>query len=451
MALQYDVKITTAGGHPCYGIYNPIYPGRPEFTSRQTETALSTGQLLEHQKGFPFGMEPPFASFKVLRAMNSAGIGNYAKYVTDNKHRSWVTPDYIFDGVLNYSLPVAPRHDSEHYNTAMNNLRKEFLVEQKIPVISWDLARISVPQSTSPGLPYIQNGIHKKSEALDEDFDEMVEFWNKVGRGKRTDSIPDCAAFARSHISDTDTNKVRPVWAYPITAILAEAKFAHLIINELTSQNIGKHTAYGMEMMKGGMTWLQGQVLELNHQSSGAQYVMTDYSAFDSSIPASLIRDCFRILREKIDFTKEMDINGNIVESDAKSNLRIFKKIESYFINTPIRNPDGRRFRKDHGVPSGSMFTNIIDTMINYLVTQTASLFTFGELPMFELYFGDDSLCAFPSTTIINLDIYSDNVDLLFGMTVNKKKSYYTTNPQNIHFLGYYNYRGTPIKADVDL
>lgn len=449
--LQFRAQMTTEKGGNYYTIQDVKYPGRPVFISRLTKAAGTAGHRLENRRGFPFRMQPPFACFKALRAMYAAGVGTFAQGIIQRKHRSWITLDHLWDGVQNYSYPTKPRYNSKHYTKAKEMLKDEFKVEDKIPMCSWGVSYKNMPKSTSAGLPYIQEGIQSKEQAIRRDAPRMINFWDRVGRGLKVPSLPDCAAFARSHIGSVGENKVRPVWAYPVAAVWAEGRIAGPLIRELTSQNIGHHTAYGMEMMKGGMAWVHDQALRINAKRPGTKWCMTDFSSFDSTVPAWLIKDCFDILKQKIDFSKETQLDGSIKDVNPKHGLRMFKKLQSYFINTTIRNPDGKRFRKDHGIPSGSMFTNVIDTMVNMIVSRTLYLETFGTLPTFDLYFGDDALAAFDNKTIINMNDLSYNATLLFGMTISTKKSFYTENIQNIHFLGYYNNLGTPFKPDEEL
>uniref|UniRef100_A0A1B0CUH5 RNA-directed RNA polymerase C-terminal domain-containing protein n=1 Tax=Lutzomyia longipalpis TaxID=7200 RepID=A0A1B0CUH5_LUTLO len=97
------------------------------------------------------------------------------------------------------------------------------------------------------------------------------------------------------------------------------------------------------------------------------------------------------------------------------------------------------------------MFTNIIDTMINFLITRTMCKVSQLRNPTFDVYFGDDAIFAFPSTAIINMDDYCSIAKDFFGMEINRQKSYYTNLIGNIHFLGYYNNLGDPAKTDEDL
>lgn len=49
-------------------------------------------------------------------------------------------------------------------------------------------------------------------------------------------------------------------------------------------------------MMKGGMMWLDGQIAQLNCKYGQTKILMIDYTSFDATVPAWLIRDVWRNL-----------------------------------------------------------------------------------------------------------------------------------------------------------
>lgn len=431
------------------------YAGRPAFKSKLSFIAdgsvmTPSGKILHRQKGFSFMLEPPFVSFKTYRAMCNYGMKETADDVISNKARSWITPDFLWDGMAQYLNKAVARTTNVFYHDALDELRLEFKVTEKVPLLSFDDAILKIPQGTSPGLPYIQTHPGKtKGDILKYKSKSIYGYWDRVGMNKPVFTLPDCAAFARSHISSPGENKVRPVWAYPIQVISAEAMFSYPILDGLVSQKIGHHTAYGMEMMKGGMAWLHSQLLKLKSKSKHAKILLTDFSRFDSTVPAWIIRDCFQIIKEKLDFSR-ISKNNEIYVQPPEYGIRIFNKLVNYFINTPIRNIDGRRLEKDHGIPSGSMFTNIIGTMVNFLVSRTLYKTLIGKA-YFDVYFGDDALIAFPEHCIINVDDLAKCCLDTFGMIINTKKSYWTSNYNNVHFLGYYNHKGSCYKPTREL
>lgn len=260
--------------------------------------------------------------------------------------------------------------------------------------------------------------------------------WRRVGDGEFV-LFPDSAAFAKSYIGKPGDNKVRPVWTIPLSIILQEARFAVPLTQQFIDQKCCRNTAYECEMMKGGMMWLDRRIGQLNLKYGPIKILMIDYKFFDATVPAWLIRDVFYVIMEKF----------NLRDRDRIC----LKKCISYFINTPIQNSDGRRFKKDHGIPSGSMFANIIGCLVNMVVTWYTSKIVMGEYPVMDMFFGDDGIACFHRLVKMDLNHYAKTIQHFFGMKINSKKTYWTSNPLNIRFLGYYNYYGTPYKNPKEL
>lgn len=408
------------------------------FKSTIEWTTPPTGQFLPPVKGFSFNITPPKLCFKTYRALANVGLTYELDQTLQRRARSHVTPDYVWDAAQHFLDKTASRTKSPEYLNALERFKKYLDVETKIDPVSLREACDGLPQSTSPGLPFINThpGL-KKGDVIDKYFRSFDNYWSRVGQGKVVSPLPHCAGFARSHISDPTKNKVRLIWAVPILVVSAEARFGLPLTQLFTSQTLGHNTGFGMEMMKGGMAWVDRQVRQASLKYGSLKYLMTDYTRFDSTIPAWLIRDIFNIIKTKFNLTPSDDL--------------IFSKLIKYFINTTVVNMDGRCMQKDHGVPSGSMFTNLIDTFCNMIITWTVSDIVLKQQPVFEVFFGDDALVAYKESAVIDLDMIQSAAKYHFGVEVNTTKSYFTEKRTNIHFLGYFNKDGSPVKPLYEL
>ena len=143
-----------------------------------------------------------------------------------------------------------------------------------------------------------------------------------------------CVAYKRTQ----KNNKTRLVWGYPLEMTIMEARFAR-----------SKHTS----PMAFGLTKVAlGARIHRNFEDQPGTTVCLDFSKFDSTISQTMIRQAFRIL-------------GTWFTDEDKRKYG-WKTVIEYFIHTPIVMPDGHLYTgKNHGVPSGSYFTQIIDSIVN--------------------------------------------------------------------------------------
>jgi hypothetical protein len=165
-------------------------------------------------------------------------------------------------------------------------------------------------------------------------------------------------------------------------------------------------------------------------ESGGGTIVCLDYSKYDSTIPAVFIREAFRILST---WFEESDLNEFG-----------WSTIVNYFINTPIVMPDGHLYvGKNHGVPSGSYFTQLIDSVVNVALMYAYSHkfgFRFDPLSLFVL--GDDSIVRVKGQfSLSDWAAYANSL----GMSIHDDEK---TVVGEAHFLGATWKKGKP---DTDL
>lgn len=246
--------------------------------------------------------------------------------------------------------------------------------------------------------------IHRDPDAVN----SVKLFIHKIKSGSKAE-FPDSCAYVRSHICDLDENKVRAVWGYPASVTFAEAIFTLPLIKAY--QTYGSPIAYGYEPTIGGF-----RKMYKRFDVPGIKYGF-DFRKYDKHVPAWLIDKAFDILGCNIDYVNYED-HGVAM---ARSTIHLFDRLRDYFINATIRLANGRRYKKDSGIASGSYFTQLIGSIINAILLEYISLTFTGDFLQDYLVMGDDSLIV--SQFDFNVFDISKLLKKDFGMELNHEKS----------------------------
>lgn len=182
--------------------------------------------------------------------------------------------------------------------------------------------------------------------------------------------------------------------------------------------------AYSFDMISGGASKLRHQLLKYKH------YSCVDFRKFDKIVSLQLIDISFNILEQNISFGKYR----NHGVPDGRRLYRAWSHLIDYFKNTLVRLPNGERYQKKTGIPSGSYFTQLIDSIVNYICLTYATLKLTGDKPKYIKVFGDNSVIA-TRTAIEKFDLARviDSID----MEINLKKTVITDNVERVEFLGF--------------
>lgn len=225
-----------------------------------------------------------------------------------------------------------------------------------------------------------------------------------------------CIAFKRTQFDE----KTRLVWGYPYSMTAIEGIFARPLIELFKSG--WTPMAFGMQ------TGVLGGKLRAASYSHDWAYSI-DVSSFDSSASRELIHIAFKILSTWFDLDQ-------IEPTSGVSYRDIWQIVETYFITTPIVMPDLMLYTgKRHGVPSGSYFTQMVDSIVNVIYAGAiADRFNLmiGKRDIFVL--GDDLL--FWSDRDMSLESITDFATRLFDIQFNSKKSSKFKSGEVIHYLG---------------
>jgi len=239
-----------------------------------------------------------------------------------------------------------------------------------------------VPQDTSPGYPLNRMGYTEKRQCFS--LLKRMNFMKKLfAKTHKVQTFP-CLAGVRNQLCKIPDNKPRLTWVYPLEVAWIESLFALPLFERL------KHCS----LLAWDVNWFNGGSVELCARlpRRNAHYGF-DISGFDASVLESRIRWAFSLLRKCL-----------VLE---KWQQNAWKFIVDYFVNTWAIMYDNAYLTHD-GVPSGSFFTQVIDSLVNALahfdaaailarirgfipakreVNRFDSLFTYWN------FMGDDSLC----------------------------------------------------------
>jgi hypothetical protein len=209
-----------------------------------------------------------------------------------------------------------------------------------------------------------------------------------------------------------DGPKQRLVWGYPQSITLAEAQFARPLINAF----VAKRSPMAFGKLRFQLSAEMTTILNAH-----CRYGF-DMSRFDASVSPRLIKMAFAVLSHNFDLSPQKRREWNMVRD--------------YFIHTPILMPDGNVYIKHRGVPSGSYFTQLVDSVVNFFIIQYAYMKIVGRLlPLDKIrVLGDDSL--FSSNVAISMKHFRDTLETV-GFTLNIAKSCVAINDSKVEFLGH--------------
>jgi len=271
-----------------------------------------------------------------------------------------------------------------------------------VPITDFEELKSALKLTKSSGLPLMTSKLESLTYSLDRE--------EQVRKGFKKPNP--CIAYKRTQRN----NKTRLVWGYPLEMTIMEARFARPLISRFLDSRTTM--AFGLQKFELG-TFLKYNLRMYKH------ILCLDYSKFDSSISASLIATSFGILSTWF--------------SEADMKEFGWNEIVRYFIHTPIVMPDGHLYcGKDHGVPSGSYFTQLIDSIVNTILIGAIG-YAFKEQTHWRSVFvlGDD--CIFGVDRKLNLETVSRFLSR-YGITLNIEKSDFDV----MYFLGAYWESGFP-------
>jgi len=316
--------------------------------------------------------------------------------------RSVYRPEMLVAPMVKYLKGgVMGDYDAQALHEAYRRVARAFFVGELKPV---PIERCNYKTNTSSGAPLFM----KKGDCYTESLHEAYAIRN----GK-------CPPPLTIYHRGKNTEVVRPVFGYPFSMTLIETRFFEPYQFEV----VGHHNPY-----IGGRTYsaVSSDINEIRWKS-GLVYAL-DYSGFDGSISAKLISLAFKVVEANFDLSDVRD-------------RRDWEIVKKYFVTAPMLLPNGEMIiGRRHGVPSGSMFTQIIDSIVNAIVIEYAKT-RMGFMTSRYYVLGDDSLIGVVGKGPALSDLKRVMAELGIHLSV-EKSHVRSAGDSKHHFLGHSWYRG---------
>lgn len=244
---------------------------------------------------------------------------------------------------------------------------------------------------TSSGLPYFGKKGVLKDRVLDK-FDSLLS---------RKDP---CLLFTRTQ----ELGKTRNVWGYPMVDTLNEMMYYAPLLDYQRKLDYRSAIISPIEVCR------QVTDIILSSMTCGDEIVSIDFSRYDNSVKTKLQKLAFSYIKSlfQCEYHSEIDY------------------IAERFNTIGIVTPDGV-LKGSHGVPSGSTFTNEVDSIVQATIVNTLPWIRKKQIQ------GDDAVYQVPKDKVVKLFKTFES----FGLTVNRDKSYTSSNYavylQNLFHIDY--------------
>lgn len=238
---------------------------------------------------------------------------------------------------------------------------------------SLETVRGALKPTTSSGLPYMR----KKNQ--------VSVLASKHYLEKKFMQMP-AVLFTRTG----EENKTRDIWGFPLPSLIREGRY-FLPLFKIASRSHALSALRGPDEVDISVTRL------FKHKQDDELLVSNDFSAFDRSAKEELVSPIFSKLATHFN----------------RKHLDEFLEMAEFFSHIGLVTPEGI-IRGPHGVPSGSWFTNMIDSLVQASVTAST-----GYYHPLNLFQGDDGLLLVKRA---HIDNFGDSM-VRAGLTLNVDKS----------------------------
>lgn len=278
---------------------------------------------------------------------------------------------------------------------------------------SQDIIDAIPKMDTHSGWTWVETGLKEKGDNMDNIFHRFQKEL-AVAKSNHTMNKPILVGFrtqASGEFTDdgqetgTCKHKTRVVCMVDLMQIILELKYAKPVQRLMANCSI----------YAGGKDPTQISVIINNGKHRNPTWWSIDYSNYDMTISSWLIEDAFSILKS---------LFRNVDEEEWALIVHDFIH-KDFIVNEGI-------VHADKGVPSGSMFTQIIDSIVNCIVVKTYFNSINSKCEMITM--GDDNL-IFSNLEVSQVDDLSSYLNKNFGLETNSDKSSVGTRRDTPEFL----------------
>lgn len=244
---------------------------------------------------------------------------------------------------------------NENYRKSLKELRSQFsgLHLKPLQFCCDDDITDALPKSnTHSGFTWIETGKKKKGDNM---VGALEKFKKRVENSTTSLNRPTLMAFRTQASGEyTEQGEQTGKCKHKLRVVLMHD--LDCIINELQFSNPFQKVMNRDKRYAGGSNdeWISKRIHDLSSRFN--YFLSIDYSHYDQSISSWLIEDAFSVVKCAFDLTEEYE--------------RMFDMVVYDFVHKSIVIDCGI-VTANKGVLSGSMFTQIIDSIVNWLVIMT--------------------------------------------------------------------------------
>jgi len=338
----------------------------------------------------------------------------------------------VVDQIKLYDRPVLkfedyPREAQPLLIRAAVETAQAFRLERKIHPLDFHEVSSHMNLDTSAGWSFPGA---KKRDVLPQLYQEVRWLAHRMKQGGKefnpaSVQMPPSMAARRGKLTEVGQEVDRLVWVYPAEMLGIEGIYAVPLIRAYEALGPKNPMLQGKNLDQTIIDWLRRRGQE-------KFYLALDISQFDQTVQPWFIRQAFDILKQNIEWATWYGKPVSPAQQRRWSN--VWKTLEWYFINTPMAAPDGVLYRKSLGVPSGSWFTQLVDSIVNFMYVKFASLYLGFKVLSLKVL-GDDS--AAKTSTLADVGQISDLFRSVLQVEVNVAKSIATDDPTQVKLLGF--------------